>query len=103
MRKFYTQEEIDRQIAEAKANMPANAISAEVKKEEKPKFIDIKVVRETEKAVACEYLRKASFYSKNSGGIDVSLIWIPKSMLVDGRCPAWFYDKKVIEVAYSNK
>jgi len=103
MKKFYTQEEIARQIAEAKVNMPANAIRAEVKKEEAPKFIDIKVEKETEKAVAVKYLRKVFNHGTKSSSIDSYLIWIPKSMLVDGKCPAWFYDKKVIEVAYSNK
>lgn len=65
-------------------------------------MIELKVIRETEKAVAIEATSNTFNYN-NQLVSDTQLVWIPKSMVKDGKAPKWYVDNKIADLTVNEK
>lgn len=66
---------------------------AQIEEDRKPKFVTLKVIRESEKAV----LARFDAIDILGNDLDVDL-WVPKSQLdSEGRAPCWLIEKKATE------
>jgi len=74
--------------------LPSMKKIAELNRAYEKAYHEIKVSRETEKAVAVEV--RIDFCDFET--VKTELAWLPKSQLVDGQAPGWILDKKIGEL-----
>lgn len=80
--------------AAPRAKLPTSRELDKMVREYQQAFHSIKMVRETEKAVAVEVIVDFCDIERDT----TQLVWLPKSQLVNGQAPGWLLNAKIDEV-----